>query len=846
MAIANKFLHFKTKAGFLNKIKEYVTYNETDNTYTPIDGKTDDWNMFRNYTAFIQDTHEIWTHENFYKCDVNEEDVEKLITEKGYITEADIPALTGGASATSNQYVSGVTVSGHKINVTKGNLPQIATSAPEPIDTTAKVGSSTKYARENHVHTVNIDKIGDITPGYSTAFKIPSTLIPYIGKYTADVLCFPGVENITHEISSDNGNIWTLLTISNPVAIFNSKQDITISPFANITSITSDYQYRLTYNVSNRYCTLKWIYIYFNNSGAINPNVQIEAYAVQSESWITVANAPILGSPGPNYYALTQKLYIDSTNTYSNRCTKLRFTFSLQGVHDGFSGKFTISRIAGYGDNIYVSANNIMRNNQIYDWNSDQAVTFPATVKATALITDGGNNTQVVRGDGTLQTISSLVPANATHANKADQWTDNKTLNLTKGATGTVTSNWSETDINLNVTGLNADYITSGTIGIERLPKGALERLVIVDNQAARYRLTASDVQEGDTVKQNDTGVMYFVVDTANLSNENGYKIYTAGSATSVPWSGVTSKPTTIAGYGITDVPKVKTVSWTNGTSNGPTGTITGDNMNNVSIPAIPIASSSTSGVITTSAQTITGDKTFTGTITADGGIRTNNIGPNSGESLYIGYDLDGRGNIYIGPDGDHNFGTTGGEYSGNAATASKVKGTLSFTGSTVASYNGSKDVQVYVPDLPSAMPNPYPLVINGESYDGNQSITVNTQLDYQTYSHNSSSLGASTSSGITPNVCYSPSLYTPWNSALTIYIRANAFNASNSSAVIVVYGTRTITISSSTSYGSVLKQKDLITTGSSSRSYRIYCVTYLGGSGTNTRVAVNCSEYTI
>ena len=74
--------------------------------------------MFRNYTAFIQDTHEIWTHENFYKCDVNEEDVEKLITEKGYITEADIPALTGGASATSNQYVSGVTVSGHKINVT--------------------------------------------------------------------------------------------------------------------------------------------------------------------------------------------------------------------------------------------------------------------------------------------------------------------------------------------------------------------------------------------------------------------------------------------------------------------------------------------------------------------------------------------------------------------------------------------------------------------------------------------------------------------------------------------------------------------------------------------------------
>ena len=226
--------------------------------------------------------------------------------------------------------------------------------------------------------------------------------------------------------------------------------------------------------------------------------------------------------------------------------------------------------------------------------------------------------------------------------------------------------------------------------------------------------------------------------------------------------------------------------------------------------------------------------------------VKTTNVNPlNENDNLYIGYNI-GTGTIYIGPDGDHNFGTGGGEYSGNAATASKVKGTLSFTGLTVASYNGSEDVQVYVPDLPSAMPNPYPLVINGESYDGNQSVTVNTQLDYQTYLYNNTTLGSAASSGITPNICYYPSLYTSTTSALTIYIRANAFNASKSSAVIVVYGTRTVTISSSTSYGSVLKQKDLITTGSSSSSYRIYCVTYLGGSGANTKVAVNCSEYTI
>ena len=38
---------------------------------------------------------------------------------------------------------------------------------------------------------------------------------------------------------------------------------------------------------------------------------------------------------------------------------------------------------------------------------------------------------------------------------------------------------------------------------------------------------------------------MYFVVDDKKLSTEDGYEVYTAGSATKVPWSGVTGKPST-------------------------------------------------------------------------------------------------------------------------------------------------------------------------------------------------------------------------------------------------------------------------------------------------------------
>lgn len=97
---------------------------------------------------------------------------------------------------------------------------------------------------------------------------------------------------------------------------------------------------------------------------------------------------------------------------------------------------------------------------------------------------------------------------------------------------------------NADITGLDASKLT-GTIDIARLPHGALERCKIVTDDTARFKLTTVDVQTGDTVKVTATDKMYFVVDDTKLSTEAGYEIYTAGSATSVPWSGVTGKPET-------------------------------------------------------------------------------------------------------------------------------------------------------------------------------------------------------------------------------------------------------------------------------------------------------------
>ena len=139
-------------------------------------------------------------------------------------------------------------------------------------------------------------------------------------------------------------------------------------------------------------------------------------------------------------------------------------------------------------------------------------------------------------------------------ANSAARLATARTISVTGAVTGSASFNGSaNVSIATTLSDIDASKITSGTIDIARLPQGALDRMVVVANEAARFQLTTADVQNGDTVKQNDTGLMYYVVDDTNLDNEAGYETYTAGAASSVPFAGVTGKPSTLAGYGITD-----------------------------------------------------------------------------------------------------------------------------------------------------------------------------------------------------------------------------------------------------------------------------------------------------
>lgn len=121
-----------------------------------------------------------------------------------------------------------------------------------------------------------------------------------------------------------------------------------------------------------------------------------------------------------------------------------------------------------------------------------------------------------------------------------------RTIALSGAVTGSVSSDFgSNVTISTTLANFDASKIASGTISIDRLPRRLLERLIVVADDTARFALTTATAQSGDTVKVKSTGKMYLIKDESKLSSEDGYEPYTASQASSVPWSGVTGKPST-------------------------------------------------------------------------------------------------------------------------------------------------------------------------------------------------------------------------------------------------------------------------------------------------------------
>lgn len=324
----------------------------------------------------------------------------------------------------------------------KPSIPEAAVDSPTRIDgsKSAAVGTSSKYAKEDHIHstntrmlnlngtsytfhsdsssnlpmvyaptstgtygqilkstggvptwsdlTVNIDKVSDITKGYGTSGDIPVGMRSFINEYRGDHLVFTPKEDILVEVSSNNGASWETKETTNAIAsIFNSLNTEGFSTFTDVNTLTTDYKFRLTLTNSDRYCTITWLYLWISTNGG-EYSLDVERYS-EAKEWETVASDKTLsGWSGGNYISFTDTItYNCSPNTTAQQ-SKIRLTFNVKSVNSSYKSNIHIYRISGYGNFLwkYPNKNYLAAYGTIHTWDSNKTVIFPAAIKVPGAI----------------------------------------------------------------------------------------------------------------------------------------------------------------------------------------------------------------------------------------------------------------------------------------------------------------------------------------------------------------------------------------------------------------------------------------------------------------------------
>lgn len=163
-----------------------------------------------------------------------------------------------------------------------------------------------------------------------------------------------------------------------------------------------------------------------------------------------------------------------------------------------------------------------------------------------------GTNIKTINGDsilgsGDIEIHDTKVTSAENHygynSDNATSTTGAFVTKITKDAANHVTSFESRALTSTDIPGLDASKITSGTIDIARLPKGALEQLHHYETkELAQQAVIDKAVQLGDTVQINHA-TMYICTNDSATTFATQFTEYVAGAAASVPWSGITGKP---------------------------------------------------------------------------------------------------------------------------------------------------------------------------------------------------------------------------------------------------------------------------------------------------------------
>lgn len=526
MAYKTKFLHFKTKASY-----EAERAKTTEGS--------EERKVFDAYISFIDEGPTICTWGKEYQCDANSLSLlpQEVTTEKqdqvfknlGWkvhvISQSDINATTSPDAAEKTKRLEATA-----LLVKETSLIYVRGNDDSSNHYFFKINSSSQLG------VIKISITTGIIYGINSQF-VDAGAIRYDRTQTlSDSNKTLARENIDAANKNDvlpltiDLNSQTVEDYNTALEAFNSKKPLTIFDSTDPTS-------RFTANVIEKEATTNNINVYFSFTGLNDVNTlntigyvgTIKPTGEKTSSFAAImpsnTDPKPLGQASPgtdNAYSRSDHVHPAQVDITGNAATATTATTATN-----LATKPILSRNENY---IQVTVGNKI---------SDD-FTVPYASKTSAAETLMYGRKIFLNGDVTGSTTESF----------------NGSKNVT---------------INTTISTINAEKLT-GTIDanrlpeipIEKIPAAALERLFVVDSQSAAMSLT---IQEGDVVQIGSGGPMYFCVSESASTFATKFKEFTAGSATSVPWSGVTGKPTfaTVATSGsyndLTNKPTIPSLS---------------------------------------------------------------------------------------------------------------------------------------------------------------------------------------------------------------------------------------------------------------------------------------------